>query len=88
MSDTEHRPWVETGIQIHDHFDGAANCVQCCGPCKLRGETRLATELTRWMFERWVRYGPAPSGIELEALAQYGVRIEECYNRAAAASED
>lgn len=81
------RAWVEDGVDIHDHFDGSAHCVQCGGECRLKGEKRLLTEMIRWSFERWVRGMDAgmPDMLQRQSLAKHGVRIEECYNRASAA---
>lgn len=83
MGEATRRSWVEDGFEIHDHFEGSSNCVQCGGECTLVGEKRLLTELIRWMFERWAMgYDPGPDMMQRDSLAKFGIRIEECYNRA------
>lgn len=44
-------------MNLHDHFDGSANCVECKGPCKLKGQELLSTELLRMLFERYALSG-------------------------------
>lgn len=38
-------------MEIHDHFDGTAHCVQCQGPCRLTGDDLAVTRLVRWTVE-------------------------------------
>lgn len=37
---------------IHDHFDGSARCIECEGPCRLRGTDLDVTVLVRFTLER------------------------------------
>jgi len=81
--------WVEDGVEIHDHFEGSSNCVQCGGDCRLRGEMRVLTEVIRGMFERWARdYLRGPDPMQRNFLTRGGVRIEECYIRASTAVKE
>lgn len=84
----KYQPWVEDGVEIHDHFDGSANCVQCGGPCHLKGELRLLTEMIRWEFERWARGYDAsgPDMMQRASLEEHGVWIAGCFERAVACS--
>lgn len=69
--------------QIHDHFDGSDHCKECGGPCRLRDGDRTATELVRWMFERWARgYASAPDSMQRDTLTNAGVDIEAFKERA------
>ena len=38
-------------IEIHDHFDGEAHCIECRGPCRLTDESLRFTRLIRNVCE-------------------------------------
>lgn len=44
---------VQTQVEIHDHFDGSAHCVECQGQCRLPPAELLATGLIRDFCEQW-----------------------------------
>jgi hypothetical protein len=53
-------PPIETTVPppriIHDHFDGAEKCVDCDGPCELRGLDLFVTQLITDIMEEtaWI----------------------------------
>ncbi len=71
-------------VEIHDHFDGSANCIECNGPCRLKNADMVVTELVRWMFDRWARgYNSAgPDHMQRATLERAGVDIERFYRTA------
>ena len=70
-------------IEVHDHFDGSAHCVQCGGPCKLTGALLFFTQLTRWLFECEVfQNRPLALGLMGQTLADAGVNIPAFKKRA------
>ena len=38
-------------MNVHDHFDGSAHCLECSGRCTLAGDELAATELIRFLLE-------------------------------------
>jgi hypothetical protein len=72
------------GNLIHDHFDGSANCVQCNGSCKLEDVRLMATELVRWMFERWaLNYpGSEPDMMVMSTFEKFGLDVNGAKARA------
>ncbi len=38
-------------MEIHDHFDGEAHCIECRGRCALAGESLQLTRLVRNVCE-------------------------------------
>lgn len=50
----------ETPVDVHDHLDGSAYCVQCGGECKLVGEAMVLAGLVRTLFEGERYHGTMP----------------------------
>lgn len=83
---------IEPDVEVHDHFDGSSNCVQCGGECRLKGPNLVVTELVRWMLEdaamrhpgAWVNMMAAGTlrraGVDVEAFQK---RAVETSHRAA-----
>ncbi len=69
-------------VQIHDHFDGSGNCVECGGKCQLRGADRIATELVRWHFEEWARDVGFPTEMAKGTMRKAGVDFQAFMRRA------
>lgn len=68
---------------IHDHFDGSAHCVECKGPCQLTGAERIATELARWLCERYAINGwKELCVLERDTLEEAGVNPANFMKRA------
>jgi hypothetical protein len=44
---------TKQAVDIHDHFDGTAHCVQCGGKCQLPPAELLASGLIRDLCEQW-----------------------------------
>lgn len=39
-------------MEIHDHFNGCAHCVECNGDCRLKGDDLKVTRLVRFVMEQ------------------------------------
>jgi hypothetical protein len=60
---------------VHDHFDGAADCIECQGICRLTGADMAYTALVRTLFE-WEAYsgGRIPL-VTIRQLQRAGVDV-------------
>jgi len=53
---------------VHDHFEGSAHCIECDGPCLLKGEDRALTDFLRWTLEHHARSWTHLRSFEEDAL--------------------
>jgi hypothetical protein len=77
-----------TAINLHDHFDGSAHCIQCGGECRLSGAELALTEMIRWQFEAIARGAAFLSYAERSTLERIGVDIEAFMQRAMRSDEE
>ena len=75
-------------MTIHDHFDGSAHCVECKGHCQQTGFERGATEIVRWMLERFAYRGFRHVPVsEAESIRKMGADPEKLMQRAVETSK-
>src|SRR5690606_11582489 len=74
-------------VELHDHFDGSAHCVQCNGPCTLTGANLFATDIIRNIAEQWVRNVGFPDMSMTSYLERRGVNVDRLTQRARAARD-
>ena len=70
------------GMNIHDHFDGSAHCIECAGPCRLEGEALLATKLIRFILEQWAVGYSTPNMLPTSTIKESGIDFENFKKRA------
>lgn len=71
-------------VEIHDHFNGAAHCVECRGKCQLPPAELLATGLIRDMCEQWEAGYSQPWMMVEMRLKDAGVNLAAFMERAKA----
>ena len=67
---------------IHDHFDGAANCVQCGGDCRLEGAELAFTALLRYLFDGEAYGSGFLPAMAIAHLRRIGVDVDAFRKRA------
>jgi hypothetical protein len=71
------------GVEIHDHFDGSAHCVECGGECRLTGSNLAVTSLVSDIMDHTERAGRGWYGSAQYILKQLlGERFESMRERA------
>jgi len=67
---------------IHDHYEGAAHCVECGGPCALTGDDLKVTNLIRAIVETAAFHGHGFNWLARDALNDLGVDVDAACARA------
>lgn len=67
---------------VHDHFDGSEHCLECRGPCRLRGPELVATGLARLIVESCASRRVDLNHLERAALERAGARPDMMLARA------
>ena len=69
-------------MTIHDHFEGSANCVECGGPCSLKGDERAVSDLIRFTLQTLSAHEMGVNPFIRSALRSLGVDPVRMYGRA------
>lgn len=75
----------EEVMEIHDHFDGCAHCIECGGPCKLETQAFGISAFIRFTLESSARNSwNIPSSLMYQSLEKIvgKERARELWKRA------